>query len=540
MDQNTEPVLRGRAIAGERWDDALAMYLAGATAREVEAATGIAQQTIYNRVIRLGLGKRKAHAPRKPVTVRKHISAEAWAQLRQDYENGATAPACAKHYDTTVHAIKRRARVEHWGKIDPLKPVPAPLVVAPDPAEAPLAPEDALARWRAAAHPAQWPPDGSWATWLFQGGRGAGKTRAGAEWLAARAAETPDGVFALIGATLRDVREVMIEGPSGLMHLPHRVAPKFEAARQRLVFASGAVAYAFSASEPRRLRGPQFDGAWADEFCAWHRPKEALEILRFALRRGPRPQLVVTTTPKPTTTLRNLRAEGSCVTTLAPSSANAAHLSPRFLETLNDIYAGTSLAAQELEGLIVEGTGALWRASDFERVRDGRPPELDWTVVAVDPPAGVGVSACGIVVAGRRGRAAYVLADRTISDASPLGWAHAVRDAARAFGAREIVAEANQGGHMVRATLASADVAAPIRLVHARDGKRARAAPVAALYEQGRVVHTGAFPALEEQLMALGEAEMDGRLDRADALVWAITALLIDGRSAARPRLAML
>jgi phage terminase large subunit-like protein len=405
----------------------------------------------------------------------------------------------------------------------------------------PLAPDDAHARWRAVAHAAQLPPEGAWATWLFQGGRGAGKTRAGAEWLAHAAAATPDGVFALVGATMRDVREVMIDGPSGLLNLPHRPRPRYEAGRGRLLFANGAAAYAFSSQEPERLRGPQFHGAWADEFCAWREPTKVLEVLRFALRRGDDPRLVVTTTPKPIGALRALRAERSCIATLAPTSANAANLAPRFLERLDDIYAGTTLAAQELEGLIVEHAHALWKARDFEAVRGSRPAEFDHVVVAVDPPAGVGAAACGIVVAASRSGRAYVLDDASVRDASPLGWARRVAEAAARWGAREVIAEANQGGHMVRATLAGADVRARIRLVHATEGKRARAEPVAALYEQGRVIHCGAFPALEEELMALGEAEMEGRLDRADALVWAITALIVETPPAmAAPRMRQL
>lgn len=399
---------------------------------------------------------------------------------------------------------------------------------APAPALEILPHEKAALAWKAAAHPAQRPPPGEWATWLFQGGRGAGKTRAGAEWLAAEIAKTPGGSFALVGATLRDVREVMIDGPAGLMHLPYRPKPRWEASRGRLVFDNDAVAYVFSSQEPERLRGPQFHAAWADEYCAWKAPLRTLEILRFALRRGDDPRLVVTTTPKPIAALRTLRAEAGCVVTLAGTVANQQNLSPRFVERLMAIYRNTTLAKQELEGLIIEHDAALWKAGDFAGWRCARPESFDLVVVGVDPPAGVGGAACGIIVAGRRGERAFVLADASVRDASPLGWANAVRAAAEAYGARAVVAEANQGGHMVRATLASAGVACAIKLVHAREGKRARAEPVAALYEQGRIGHCGDFPALEEELMALGEPEMEGRLDRADALVWALTHLLVE------------
>jgi phage terminase large subunit-like protein len=369
---------------------------------------------------------------------------------------------------------------------------------------------------------------------LFQGGRGAGKTRAGAEWLAARAEASP-GVFALVGPTQHDVREVMIDGASGLRNLPGRARPWYERSRRRLIWPNGSVAYAFSAEEPERLRGPQFEAAWADEFCIWPRPSETLAILRMGLRLGSAPQLVVTTTPKPIPALRALRAEASCVMTQAATVVNAAHLAPSFLEGLATLYGGTRLAAQELDGVLLEGDGALWSLADVERARGGAAPgRCERVVVGVDPPAGVGGSACGIVVAARAGDRAYVLADRSALGLSPLGWALRVAEAAREFGAAEIVAEANQGGDMVRAVLAQAASPCAVRLVHASRGKRARAEPIAALYEQGRVVHCGAFAALEEELLALGVVESEGLLDRADALVWALTALMTGG---AEPRI---
>jgi phage terminase large subunit-like protein len=383
-------------------------------------------------------------------------------------------------------------------------------------------------RWIDIAHAAQLAPEGTWSTWLFQGGRGAGKTRAGAEWLAARAEAAP-GVFALVGPTQHDVREVMVDGASGLRNLPGCERPWYERSRRRLLWPNGSVAYAFSAEEPERLRGPQFEAAWADEFCIWPKPAETLAILRMGLRLGARPQLVVTTTPKPLAALRTLRTEPSCVLTQAATASNAAHLAPSFLDGLAALYGGTRLAAQELEGLLLDGDGALWRVEDIARARrDAAPPRFERVVVGVDPPAGHQGSACGIVVAGRSGAQAFVLADRSAKGLSPLGWALRAAEAAREFGAHEIVAEANQGGDMVRATLASANAPCVVRLVHAARGKRARAEPIAALYEQGRVSHCGAFAALEEELLALGVGESEGLLDRADALVWALSALMLN------------
>lgn len=406
------------------------------------------------------------------------------------------------------------------------KAPPPPLYPFPDAAEAVQCGDSAFeSRWIEIAHPAQLPPDGPWSTWLFQGGRGAGKTRAGAEWLAARAQAAP-GIFALVGPTQHDVREVMVDGPSGVRNLPGRERPWFERSRRRLLWSNGSVAYAFSAEEPERLRGPQFEAAWADEFCIWPKPSETLAILRMGLRRGAAPQLVVTTTPKPLPALRVLRAEASCVTTQAATIVNAAHLAPSFLDGLAALYGGTRLAAQELEGRLLDGDGALWRVEDIERARGGAPRVFDRVVVGVDPPAGHTGSACGIVVAARAGPNAYVLADRSALGLSPLGWASRACEAAREFGATEIVAEANQGGDMVRATLAQAGAPCAVRLVHASRGKRARAEPIAALYEQRRVTHCDAFVALEEELLALGVSESEGLLDRADALVWALTALM--------------
>nr|WP_246263588.1 terminase family protein [Caulobacter soli] len=393
-----------------------------------------------------------------------------------------------------------------------------------------------FAAWKArAAH--QLPPDDPWSTWLFLGGRGAGKTFAGSSWIKEQSRHV--GSLALVGPTFHDVREVMIEGPSGLKSLyPAGRRPIWRASRRRLEFHNGAVAQAFSAEDPDSLRGPQFHAAWADEFCAWPKPAETLAMLRFGLRLGTDPRLVVTTTPRPIRALRNLIAEPGTVDTRAPTSANEAHLAPAFLSTLQSLYGGTRLAAQELDGLIVEGEGGLFRAEDLARCRGAPPAAFDRVVVAVDPPATAGGDACGIVVVGRFGDRAFVLADRTAKGLSPNGWARRAVDAAVSWTADALVAEANQGGDMVRSVLAQAGPPCAVKLVKASVGKRARAEPVAALYEQGRVVHCGAFPALEEELMALGSGDLDHSPDRADALVWAVSELMLGvGR---RPRLSVL
>ncbi|MFT4089268.1 MAG: terminase family protein [Asticcacaulis sp.] len=394
--------------------------------------------------------------------------------------------------------------------------------------------------WRFWARPAQLPPEGDWGTWLFLGGRGAGKTRAGAEWVQSL---IDRGLrIALVGPSLHDVREVMIEGPSGLRAVAKRGnRPHYEVSRRRLRWPNGAVAYAFSAEDPESLRGPQFHYAWADEFCAWRAPAETLAMLRMGLRLGAAPKLCVTTTPKPLTALKILMAEAGVVMTRSSTVENAAGLSDSFVESLNALYGGTRLAAQELEGLVVDGDAqALWRAADLGRCYGARPVAFDQVLVAVDPPATSHGDACGIVVAGKAEERAFVLEDATVSGLSPLGWAKRVAELVAGYGAQKVVAEANQGGEMIRSLLVMAGCEVPVELVHARVGKRARAEPVAALYEQGRVVHApvqGRFVALEEELMAIG-SEGGASPDRADALVWAVTALLITGRAA--PRLSRL
>ncbi|CAN5319839.1 hypothetical protein BH10PSE1_BH10PSE1_00890 [soil metagenome] len=386
-------------------------------------------------------------------------------------------------------------------------------------------------------HRHQTPSPKAWRTWLLLGGRGSGKTFAGAYWLN-NLAMAPGLSLALVGPALHDVREVMVEGPSGLKAMaPKGERPRWEAGRKRLVWPNGTVAYAFSAEDPDSLRGPQFHAAWADEFCAWRTPEKTLSNLRFGLRLGEDPRLMVTTTPRPMSALRRLVAQPGVISERGPTAANAEHLSPGFLEHLTELYGGTSMAAQEMEGLIVENDGALFTAADLARARGARPTQMDRIVVAIDPPATAHGDACGIVVVGRLDRTAFVLADRSKAGLSPDGWARAAVAAAEEFGAQQVVAEANQGGEMIRTLLVQADCKPQIKLVHASVGKRTRAEPVAALYEQGRVVHCGSFPALEEELMSLG-ADMGGKSpDRADALVWGVSHLLVDRK--AGPRLSV-
>lgn len=348
---------------------------------------------------------------------------------------------------------------------------------------------------------------------------------------------------ALVGPALADVREVMIEGPSGLMACaaPDR-RPRWEASRRRLVWPNGALAFAFSAEDPDSLRGPQFDAAWADELCAWRSLSPTWANLQLALRLGASPRAVATTTPRPLPALKALMAAPDTVVTRAATWDNQAHLPPSFLESVAAAFAGTRLGRQELEGEMIEDApGALWSRALLEAAYDPDPPALERVVVGVDPPAGEGrnAAACGLVVAGAAGRGAerraWVLADRSVQGWAPDRWARRAADLAREFAADRVVAEVNQGGALVRALLEIADPMLPVREVRASVGKAARAEPIAALYERGRIRHAGRFPALEDEMAVFGSSQMRASPDRVDALVWALSDLLLT--EPAEPRL---
>lgn len=413
--------------------------------------------------------------------------------------------------------------------------------------------ERLLADWEFSARRDQWPPPaaqggGPWRCWLALGGRGAGKTRAGAEWVKGLAlgrpqfAPAPLPRIALVGETLADVREVMIDGASGLLATHRRSErPVWEATRRRLVWANGAVAQAFSAEDPESLRGPQFFAAWCDELAKWRYAKETWDMLQFALRLGDWPRQLVTTTPRPLPLLKQILADPTTAVTRAKTSENAAHLAPSFLETVLGRYGGTRLGRQELDGEIVEERAdALWSRDMLESLRVAAAPALARIVVAVDPPASSGKRAdnCGIVAAGIcSAGVVHVLADATLAAARPAHWARAAIGLYHKLAADALVAEANQGGEMVQAVLTEADPAVPVTLTRATRGKYLRAAPAAQLYEQGRVRHVGAFPELEDEMCDFGPNGLSsGRSpDRLDALVWAITALALTPK-AGEPR----
>ena len=332
-----------------------------------------------------------------------------------------------------------------------------------------------------------------------------------------------------------------MEGPSGLRALAHE-RPLYEASRKRLLWANGAEAFCFSAEDPESLRGPQFDAAWADELCFWSYPEETLQTLSHGLRLGAQPLLMASTTPRPTRVLKGLMAQPDTVVTRAATWANAENLAPDFIAALNQRWIGSARQRQELLGEVIEDVeGALWRRADLEAARVSDHAPLQRIVVAVDPPAGMGahVASCGIVAAGCFGqpRRAVVLADASAQGLAPHAWAARAAALARALGAEAIVAEGNNGGEMVRSVLRAAAPDIPVRLVCASQGKRARAEPIAAFYAQGRVSHAAAFAALEDEMCSFGGDGFSASPDRLDALVWALTDLLLGPESAPRVRM---
>lgn len=408
-----------------------------------------------------------------------------------------------------------------------------------------------LKDWPTFAHEHQLPPGGDWAVWLMMGGRGAGKTRAGAEWIRARALghgwtgeAGPAGRIALVGETYQDVREVMIEGVSGILSVHSKAErPQWNPSRRRLEWRTGAVAQAFSSEDPEALRGPQFDIAWADELAKWRNGEETFDMLQFGLRLGERPRQLVTTTPRAVPLLKRLIDMPGTTLTRAATRANALFLAPGFLERVVARYAGTRLGRQELDGELIEDRpDALWQRSDLDACRIAAAPDhLVRIVIAIDPPATATKrsDACGLVVAGLgEDGIAYVLADNSLARARPADWAGRAVALWRHYQADCLVAEVNQGGDMVREVIAAADPAVPVKSVRASRGKYARAEPVALIYEQGRVRHVGAMPALEDEMADFGPGGLtSGRSpDRLDALVWALSELLLSERGTPRLR----
>jgi phage terminase large subunit-like protein len=385
------------------------------------------------------------------------------------------------------------------------------------------------------ARRAQIPPLGDWRVWLLLAGRGFGKTRTGAEFVRACVKERLARRIALVAPTALDARNVMVEGESGLLAIgPPDERPDYEPSLHRLTWPNGAIATVFSADEPNRLRGPQHDLAWCDELAAWRYPA-AWDMLMFGLRLGEDPRVVVTTTPRPIKLIRELLADPKVVVTRGRTIENRKHLAPAFLAQIVRRYEGTRLGRRELDGEILDDMpGALWNHGLIDAARVSTAPELTRIVVAIDPAVSSGEHSdeTGIIVAGKTGEGhGYVLADLS-GHYRPVEWARAAITACHTHGADRIVAEVNNGGEMVEATLRMIDPNVPYAAVHAARGKVARAEPVAMLYEQGRIHHLGALPQLEDQMCAFtSDFDRDAAgysPDRVDALVWALSELFVE------------
>jgi phage terminase large subunit-like protein len=396
--------------------------------------------------------------------------------------------------------------------------------------------------WRLWGRKGQRESQGDWRTWMIMAGRGFGKTRAGSEWVHERAMAGDRNVrIAIVAATPDEARRVMVEGESGLLSVGLiGERPTWEPSLLRLIWPTGAQAALYGASSPDALRGPQHHFAWCDEFAKWPHGEAAWDNLQLGLRLGDAPSALITTTPRPTRIVKQLIDDPSVFVTSGSTFENL-NLPTAYVESVTSMYAGRKIGRQELDGeLIEELEDALWTRDGLEACRVRSVPDFRRVVIGVDPPASAGGDACGIVVVGLGADGAgYVIADASVSGKSPEGWAAAVADAARRHGADRVIAEANNGGAMVESVLRAADTGLPVKLVHASRGKVARAEPVMVLYQQGRVKHAGAFPDLEDELCGLisgGGYDGPGRSpDRADALVWAVTELML-GRRVVMPR----
>jgi phage terminase large subunit-like protein len=403
--------------------------------------------------------------------------------------------------------------------------------------------------WWWGVHGGQHEPAGDWRVWPVVAGRGHGKTRVGAEWAWQRARDNPRCRIALVADTIDEARKVMVEGESGLLACARcDEAPRWVPDRQTLFFPSGAEAFLYSAQRPDKLRGPQHHFAWCDELAKWPHADSTWDNLMLGLRLGAAPRTIVTTTPKPVPILKRILALPRCAPTGGRSDENPWSAAD-FREGARQVYGGTRLGRQELDGILFDDPeGALWTREMLEAARSlpsvhsgpAQSTTLRRVVIGVDPPAGgkdgdaCGIVACGLDEAGT----AYVLADHSVSGLRPEGWARKVAAAADEWDAQLIVAEENQGGDMIESVLRGVDANLPVKLVHASKGKAARAEPVALRLETGRAKLAGRFAELEDQLAQFTYAgyQGPGSPDRADAMVWAMTELFDKARVEPRIR----
>lgn len=439
------------------------------------------------------------------------------------------------------HLLKELGRLTRGQRRIILRSLPEPAVRA-------LAQE-----WWWQAHGGQAEPDPApggepWTVWAIVAGRGFGKTRAGSEWVWARAREDGSARIALVAATIDEVERVMVLGESGLMASARaHEEVRWRAAKGIFHFPSGAEAHAFSAERPEKLRGPQHHHAWCDELGKWpagarageSKAEAAWNNLMLGLRLGERPRAIVTTTPRPMPLLKRILDLPRSAVTRGRTADNP-HLPADFRSAVESMFGGTRLGRQELDGILLEEfEGALWSRELLERGRGAPPDGFVRTVIGVDPPASTRGDSCGIVACARDGEGVcWVVADHSAPGLSPEAWARRVRDAARLHGAGRVVAEKNQGGDLIASNLRAVDADLPVELVHAGPSKAARAEPIALRFETGRARLAGHFPELEDQLCALTWSGYRGAgsPDRADAMVWAMTALFDKARAEPRIR----
>lgn len=395
--------------------------------------------------------------------------------------------------------------------------------------------------WSFWSRPEQQAPGGEWFAWLILAGRGWGKTRTGAEWIRDQVENHGARRIALVARTAPDCRDVMVEGESGLLAIsPPWNRPKYFPSKRRVVWPNGAIATMYSADEPDLLRGPQHDRAWADEAATWRYVQETWANLLMGLRLGERPRVVITTTPRPIPIIRELRSAATTAVTRGRTGDNAANLAPTFLTQVVAKYQGTRLGRQELDGEVLDDTpGALWTRAMLEGVHVRRAPEMRRIIISIDPAVTsnassdeTGIGVAGLGVDGR----GYLLEDLT-GRYTPAEWARVALAAFKRWKADRVIAEVNNGGDLVEANLRSfKDEKAgldgkvvPYTAIHASRGKAIRAEPVSGLYEQRRVSHVGALPALEDELCGWDATAGMKSPNRLDWTVWALTFLMLGG-----------
>jgi phage terminase large subunit-like protein len=391
--------------------------------------------------------------------------------------------------------------------------------------------EALLYDWPLWARPNQLPPPGDWTKWLLLAGRGFGKSRAGAEWVIAKAREHPGCRIAMVARTAADTRDVMVEGESGVLAISAPdFKPEYQPSKRRVIWPNGSQATLFSAEEPDALRGPQSHFAWCDEVASWKYP-ETWDMMLFGLRLGTHPQVVITTTPRPVKLVKELTTDPSCITVRGSTYENRANLAPAFFSQIVTKYEGTRLGRQELNAEVLDDNpGALWTRALIEASRVTTAPHFTRIVVGVDPEATstedsaeTGIIVAGLGVDGH----GYIIDDRSVLG-TPHEWGTAAVTAYHRNNADRIVGEVNNGGEMVGYVIYSIDDSVAYKAVHASRSKQARAEPVSALYEQGRVHHLGTFPELEDQMSEWVPGTGARSPDRLDALVWALTELMLE------------